>query len=315
MKQKVIFFDDVHPFLLERLRQLGFECQEHFTTDLPGIKLVIKDAVGIIGRSRFQLDSNFLAGCNQLKFIARYGVGTDHIDMEYAKNQGIEVFTSPEGSADTVAEHTIGMMLSLMNHLHRADRQVRDGKWLRESNRGTEIKNKTIGILGYGNMGSAVAKRLVGFQTKVIAYDKYKDAWEDQFAQQVGLEVFFEQTDILTIHIPYTIDNHYFINDSFLSSFKKNIFLLNMARGLVLKTEDLVKQLKTGKILGAGLDVLEYEEMSFSKLKEGEHTTVMQYLLSSENVILTPHIGGWSFESLEGHARVLADKIEKYYSR
>lgn len=315
MKQKVIFFDDVHPFLLERLRQLGFDCQEHFTTDLHGIKMAIKDAVGIIGRSRFHLDSNFLAGCNQLKFIARYGVGTDHIDMEYAKNQGIEVFTSPEGSADTVAEHTIGMMLSLMNHLHRADRQVRDGKWLRESNRGTEIKNKTIGILGYGNMGSAVAKRLIGFQTKVIAYDKYKYSWEDQFAQQVGLEVFFEQTDILTIHIPYTIDNHYFINDSFLSSFKKNIFLLNMARGLVIKTEDLVKHLKTGKILGAGLDVLEYEEVSFSKLKEGEHPTAMQYLLSSENVILTPHIGGWSFESLEGHARVLADKIEKYYSR
>lgn len=313
--QKVIFFDDVHPFLLERLKQLGFECHEHFTTDLKGVKEVIKDAIGIIGRSRFQLDSNFLAGCKQLKFIARYGVGTDHIDMEYVQNRGIEVFTSPEGSADTVAEHTIGMMLSLMNHLHRADRQVRNGKWWRESNRGTEIKNKTIGILGYGNMGSAVAKRLVGFQTKVIAYDKYKESWEDQCAQKVMLEEFFEQTDILTIHIPYTKDNHYFINDGFISSFKKNIFLLNLARGLVLNTEDLVKQLKTGKILGAGLDVLEYEEVSFSKLKEGEFTPAMQYLLSSENVILTPHIGGWSFESLEGHARVLADKIEKYYSR
>jgi len=315
MIQKVIFFDDVHPFLLDRLRQLGFECHEHFTTDLQGVKEVIIDAIGIIGRSRFQLDSNLLAGCNQLKFIARYGVGTDHIDMEYAQNRGIEVFTSPEGSADTVAEHTIGMMLSLMNHLHRADRQVRDGKWLRESNRGTEIKNKTIGILGYGNMGSAVAKRLVGFQTKVIAYDKFKGSWEDHFAQNVGLEDFFEMTDILTIHIPYTRDNHYFINDGFLSSFKKNIFLLNLARGLVLNTEDLVKHLKTGKILGTGLDVLEYEEVSFSKLKEGEFTPAMKYLLSSENVILTPHIGGWSFESLEGHARVLADKIEKYYSR
>lgn len=313
--QKIIFFDDVHPFLLDRLRQLGFECHEHFTTDLQGIKESIKDAFGIIGRSRFKLDSIFLEDCKQLKFIARYGVGTDHIDMEYAKNQGIEVFTSPEGSADTVAEHTIGMMLSVMNYLHRADRQVRAGKWLREPNRGTEIKNKTIGILGYGNMGSAVAKRLVGFQTKVIAYDKYRESWEDQFAQKVMLEEFFEQTDILTIHIPYTIDNHYFIDDNFISSFKKNIFLLNLARGLVLNTEDLVKHLKTGKILGAGLDVLEYEEVSFSKLKEGEYTPALKYLLASENVILTPHIGGWSFESLEGHARVLAEKIEKYYSR
>ena len=313
MKEKIIFFDDVHPYIIEYLRGLGFECMEHFNTDYEEILKVVEDADGLVGRSRFQLDRSFLSFCSKLKFIARYGVGTDHIDLEYANQRGIEVITSPEGSADTVAEHTVGMILSVLNNLQRADRQVREGKWLRESNRGIEIKNKTIGILGYGNMGSAVAKRLSGFQSKVIAFDKYKTNYGDEFAKEVGLEEFFRETDILSIHIPYTPENHYFINDLFISSFKKNIFIFNLARGWVLHTDDLVKNLKSGKVLGAGLDVLEYEEGSFSKLKDGKYPPAMQYLFSAENILLTPHIGGWSYESLEGHARVLASKIENFY--
>jgi D-3-phosphoglycerate dehydrogenase / 2-oxoglutarate reductase len=314
MINKLIFFDDVHPMMIRLLTDNGFDCVQHFSSSYQVIQSEMSNAIGLIGRSRFRLDAQFLAGGPNLKFIARYGVGTDHIDMDYVKQRGITVFTSPEGSADTVGEHTIGMMLCLLNHIHRADRQIRGGQWLRESNRGTEIKNKTIGILGYGNMGMAVARKLSGFQSHVIAYDKYKSGYSDAFVKEVDLQVFFEETDILTIHIPYTIENHYFINKDFLSSFSKNIFLLNLARGLVVHTDELVASMLSGKVIGAALDVLEYEAVSFSNLKEGASTPSMEYLLNSDHVLLTPHIGGWSFESLEGHARVLADKIQKFCS-
>jgi D-3-phosphoglycerate dehydrogenase / 2-oxoglutarate reductase len=201
----------------------------------------------------------------------------------------------------------MGLLLSLLNNLSRADRQIRQGQWVREGNRGVELKGKTVGILGYGNMGSAFARKLQGFEARVIAYDKFKTGYGDAFAQEVSLEQLWQEADILSIHIPYSASNHYFIDEAFLARFRKPIYLLNTARGLVLKTSALVGALRSGRVPGAALDVLEYEETSFDEIHAGEH---MPYLLQADNVVLSPHIAGWSFESKRGHAEVLAEKIK-----
>jgi D-3-phosphoglycerate dehydrogenase len=248
-----------------------------------------------------------------LRFIARLGVGVEHIDLEAARAQGVEVLISPEGSRDTVAEHALGMLLMLMNHLGRADQQVRRGEWVRAGNRGVEIKGKTVGILGYGNMGQALAQRLAGFEARVLAYDKYKSDYGNAFAEAVSLETLQAESDILSIHIPYLPENHYFVNAAFLDAFAKPIFLVNTARGTVLETAALADALQRGKVLGAALDVIEYEELSFETLKPLALPEPFQVLLRSERVVLTPHIAGWSFESNEGHARVIAEKIQSFF--
>ncbi|MFM8362710.1 MAG: NAD(P)-dependent oxidoreductase, partial [Haliscomenobacter sp.] len=230
-----------------------------------------------------------------------------------ARARGVEVLISPEGSRDTVAEHALGMLLMLMNHLGRADRQVRQGEWVRAGNRGVEIKGKTVGILGYGNMGQALAQRLAGFEARVLAYDKYKADYGNAFAEAVSLETLQAESDILSIHIPYQPENHYFVNAAFLDAFAKPIFLVNTARGTVLETAALAEALQRGKVLGAALDVIEYEELSFEKLKPLALPEPFQILLRSDRVVLTPHIAGWSFESNEGHARVIAEKIQSFF--
>lgn len=267
---------------------------------------------GVVMRSRLRADSEFIDRGANLRFIAREGVGVEHIDMDYAAQKGIAVLTSPEGSRNTVAEHTLGLMLCLLNNLARADRQVRNGQWMREGNRGYEINGKTVGILGYGNMGTAFAQRLQGFGCRVIAYDKYKSDYGDDNAQAVDLPTLQRESDIISIHIPYMPSNHYFINDAFLGAFAKDIFLVNTARGTVLDTAALVKHLQSGHVRGAALDVLEYEETSFEFLHFEALPEPFQYLRSAENVVLSPHIAGWSFESKLGHARVLAEKIRLY---
>jgi D-3-phosphoglycerate dehydrogenase len=240
-------------------------------------------------------------------------VGTEHIDLVYAAQKGVAVFTSPEGSRDTVAEHALGMLLMLMNKLGKADREVRAGKWLREPNRGVEIKGKTVGILGYGNMGQAFARRLVGLAcAEVIAYDKFRTNYGDDYARSVGLDELQERSDILSIHIPYLPENHHFIDGPFLDRFARDIYLINTARGTVLNTAHLVERMKSGRVLGAALDVLEYEEMSFSQLDLSSLPEPFQYLRRSDQAVLSPHIAGWSFESKAGHARVLADKIAHF---
>ena len=218
-----------------------------------------------------------------------------------------------EGSRDTVAEHAIGMLLMLMNNLGLADRQIRDGRWVRAANRGIEIKGKTIGIIGYGNMGSAFAQKISGFGARLIAYDKFKSNYADALVSEVSLEQVWAEADIVTLHIPYLPENYHFVNDAFLQRFQQPIYLVNTARGTVLNTADLVKNLQTGKVLGAALDVFEYEEQSFENLKPAELPEPFQYLRNANNVVLTPHLGGSSVESNEGHARVLAEKIEKLF--
>ena len=311
---KILFIDKAHPYLEEQLTAMGFQCNHHLTDSKEQLASILPEYDGIVIRSRINLDRVFLSRTDQLKFIARTGVGLEHIDLDYAEQRGIAVFNSPEGSRDAVGEHSLGLLLSLMNHLSRADREVRAGIWRREPNRGVEIKGKTVGIIGYGNMGNAFAQRLQGFEAKrVIAYDKYKVNYGNAFAEAVSLETVQEESDIVSIHIPYMPENHYFIDGKLLDGFKKPIYLVNTARGLVLNTADLVERLKSGKILGAALDVHEYEEGSFAKvLNLDELPEPFQYLRQAPNVILNPHIGGWSHEAKEGHARVLVEKIKAF---
>ena len=264
-------------------------------------------------RSRISIDRSLIDASPALEFVARLGVGTEHIDLAYCKEKGITVFTSPEGSKDTVAEHTIGMLLMLLNRLNIADQEVRQGEWIREKNRGVELKGKTVGILGYGNMGKAFAERLQGFDVRTIAYDKFKTAYGNEYAKEVDLPTLQAESDILSIHIPYTPQNRYFIDGSFLSEFKKTVVVINTARGTVLHTADLVAAMKQKKVIGAALDVIEYEEMSFSHLNPNTLPAPYQYLRSSDRTVLTPHIAGWSHESKRGHAQVLVEKIKLFW--
>lgn len=307
--RKILLIDQPHPFLAEHLSALGFEILPLYKAPKAEIWQVLPECIGVVMRSRLSADRAFIERGKKLQFIAREGVGVEHIDVDYAESKGIRVLISPEGSRDTVAEHALGMLLALMNKLALADRQVRNGQWLREPNRGTEIKGKTVGIIGYGNMGSAFAQRLQGFEARVIAYDKFKTDYADGNAEAVDLATLFRESDIVSLHIPYSESNHHFVDDAFLSQFQKPIYLVNTARGLVLNTADLVKHLQAGSVLGAALDVLEYEETSFNFLNFDALPEPFQYLKNAENVVLSPHIAGWSFESKLGHARALAEKI------
>jgi len=312
---KVLFIDRTHPVLEEALMRMGYECVHK--TEAPAAELqdIVGDCFGIVIRSRLALDQGFLEHATRLKFIARDGVGTEHIDLEFAAAKGILVFTAPEGSRDTVGEHAIGLLLSLLNNLSRADAQIRRGEWIREGNRGVELKGKTVGVLGYGNMGTAFARKLSGFDARVIAWDRYKKDYGDLWAQEVHEEELFAQTDILSIHIPYDAANDYYINAAFLQRFHKPIYLINTARGKVLHTADLVAALQSGKVLGAALDVIEYETRSFVSLRPDELPEPFQYLRAAPNVVLSPHIAGWSFESREHQAAVLATKIAAAFGK
>lgn len=312
LSKNILFTDETHPYLPEALKNMGFQCHFHFETDREMLKILLPGFGGIVCKSRLKLDSDFLQQATYLKFIARAGVGLEHIDLDFAEAKGVRVFASPEGSRDTVAEHTVGLLLGLMNNLHRADRQIRAGQWIRKANTGTELGGKTVGILGYGNMGQAFARRLSGFNVRVLAYDKYKTGYGDAFAEAADLQDIFARADILSIHIPYSPDNHHFVNDDFLNRFEKPIWLVNTARGTVLSTVDLIKHLHAGKVRGAALDVIEYEEMSFNSLNLQNLPEPFHLLLQMDNVILSPHIAGWSIESHLGHAKVLANKIREW---
>ncbi|MEM8528567.1 MAG: NAD(P)-dependent oxidoreductase [Bacteroidota bacterium] len=315
MPKKIAFINKAHPILEQKLLELGYECHAHHDTPKAELEAQLSNYFGVVMRSRIPADRTFIDAGSQLKFIAREGVGVEHIDVAYAETKGIQVITSPEGSQDTVAEHAMAFLLNLLNKVSRANQQVKSGIWKREANRAVELKGKTVGIIGYGNMGRAFAQRLSGFDCKVIAYDKYKKNYGDQYAAAVDLATLQAESDIISLHVFYEAANHLFVNDAYLSAFKKNIFVINTARGLVLHTADLVKHLKTGKVQAAALDVLEYEEQSFAQLNAATLPEAFTYLTQSDRVILSPHIAGWSFESKEGHARVLGEKIAKRFGR
>lgn len=309
----VLFIDPTEPELRERLMASGFNCVDLQQASPETVMELLPTAFGVVIRSRMKVDRTFLDQASQLAFVARSGVGVEHIDLDYAAARGITIFTSPEGSRDTVGEHTLGMLLMLMNNLARADRQVRDGQWIRGGNRGYEIKGKTVGIIGYGNMGSAFAQRLQGFDCQVITHDKFKQNYGDEHAQEVSLQSLQEQADIVSLHIPYLPENHHLVNREYLAAFAKPIWLINTARGLIVDTEALVAGLQNGQVSGAALDVIEYEDQSFVHLDPQHQPPAFQALLDHPNTVLCPHIAGWSYEAEAGHARVLADKIEKQF--
>lgn len=308
---KILFIDSVHPILEERLTQMEFACEHDYSSSKEMIETKIANYIGIVIRSRFTIDKSFLDKASKLKFIARSGAGLENIDIAYAAQKNIKVFNSPEGNKDAVGEHAIGMLLMLFNKLKQGDAQVRQGIWDREANRGIELSGKTVGILGYGNMGEALAKKLIGFDCKVIAYDKYKKDYSDDYTTEVSLEDLFEQTDVLSIHLPLSHETKHYVNANFLNNFKKKIYLINTARGNNINTKDLVKTLQSGKVLGACLDVLEFESKSFDL--ENTHHKDFEYLKNTENVILSPHVAGWTAESYQKLSEYLANKIEWFF--
>jgi len=306
---KVIFIDKVHPILFEKLNAAGYECEWQTDMNREGILTKISEYEGAVIRSKFKFDREVLDAAGRLKWIARSGAGMENIDMAYAKNKGIACFNSPEGNRDAVAEHAIGMLLMLFNQLKRGDQEVRKGLWNREANRGIELKGKTVGILGYGYMGAAFAQRLKGFGVKVIAYDKYKKDFGSELVEEVYEAQLFAESDVLSIHLPLTEETTFLIDKAYLNKFKKPIYLINTARGKNLKTAALIEALESGKVLGACLDVLEYESHSFEKLKSGDLPKNFKKLAQSEKVTLSPHVAGWTVESYEKLSAVLAEKI------
>ncbi len=306
---KILFIDSNHPLLHETLEKAGHTCDLFYQWSKEEIENNIHLYDGIVIRSKIKITKDSIDKATKLKFIARAGAGMENIDVEYAVQKGIKCLHAPEGNRDAVAEHAIGMLLTLFNNLTRADKEVREGKWIREGNRGVELMGKTVGIIGYGNMGSAFAERLKGFGVNVLVYDKYKKNFGNEFIKESTLEDLFKNADVLSIHTPLSEETYYMINDSFINSFTKNIYIINTARGKSLHTADLVKNLKTGKVSGACLDVLEYERISFEALDTLQLPEAFQYLIQCDNVILSPHIAGWTHESNEKIAKVLADKI------
>ncbi|NRA12633.1 MAG: phosphoglycerate dehydrogenase [Crocinitomicaceae bacterium] len=308
---KVLFLDTVHPILEQRLTKAGYNCIDgSHLSDEECISLV-SDAVGIVIRSRFRMEAKFIDHAQNLKFIARSGAGIENIDEDYCAKRNIELHNAPEGNRNAVGEHALGMLLALFNKLHTADQEVRNGKWDREGNRGVELDGKTVGLIGFGNNGSAFAKKLRGFDVEVLAYDKYKSRFGNELVQEVELETLYQKADIVSFHIPQNEETLYFANDAFFNAFQNPIYLINLARGKVVKTSALVDAMKANKVFGACLDVLEYEKTSFESFFEQNLDPDLSYLLNSKNVILSPHVGGWTHESYFKLSNVLADKILK----
>ncbi len=307
---KILLLDKNHPLITKQLLAKNFVLEEDFTSSYDEVCDKIEQYDGVIIRSRIPLDENFLEKGKNLKFIARVGAGMENIDIPAAEKLGIQLINSPEGNRDSVAEHVVGMLLILMNRLFIASQEVKNGIWKREENRGDELLGKTVGLIGYGNMGKATAKRLSGFGCKVIFHD-ILPGLSDEFAQQVSLEELKQSAEVVSLHIPLTSETHYFVDQKFISEMKNDFYFVNTARGKNVETKSLVEGLKSGKIKGACLDVLEYEKSSFEHLETENED--LKYLLGSEKAIVTPHIAGWTHQSKEKLAQFIVDKIVSSY--
>lgn len=303
--KKILIADHLHPAFKLEAEKLGFECDDMPLISREETLEILKDYSGIAIRTKFQVDKELIAAGTSLQFIARAGAGMDNVDEEYAHSKGIVCINAPEGNKDAVAEHVIGMLLSLLNSFRKADNEVRNGIWNREGNRGWEIKGRTLAIIGYGNTGQMLARKLSGFEVKVIAYDKYKTGFSDQYAEEVSMEQVVKHADILSFHIPLTFETRQLFNEEYLFHFKKPIFLLNASRGEVVNTRAVLNGIRDGKIKGAGLDVLEVEK--FPALSEQDW---FKELIESQKVILSPHVAGWSHESYRRISEVLAKKLK-----
>jgi D-3-phosphoglycerate dehydrogenase len=310
---KVLHLDSNHPVLITGLQELGCINEVDYSSTKEEVEAKIQDYQGIVIRSRFKIDKQFLDKATSLQFIARVGAGLESIDCDYANSKNITLIAAPEGNRNAVAEHALGMILSLFNNLNTADKEIRSGYWNRESNRGHELDGKAVGIIGYGNMGKAFAKKLRGFDVEVLCFDILANVG-DANAKQVSFEEFQEKVEVVSLHLPWTPETDKMVNTTFIEGFAKPFWIINTSRGKNIVTADLVAALKTNKVLGAGLDVLEYEKLSFETLFQGDNTPeAFQYLLGAPNVILTPHVAGWTFESHQRLAEVIVDKVKTKY--
>ncbi|MDT0646838.1 2-hydroxyacid dehydrogenase [Zunongwangia sp. F260] len=314
----ILHSDTNHPILLKKLAEAGHHNVEAYDQSREETLQNQHLYDGIVIRSRYTIDKEFIDAAPNLKFIARVGAGLENIDVPYAEENGITLFSAPEGNMNAVGEHTLGMLLSLFNKLNKADKEVKEGLWHREENRGIELDGRTVGIIGYGNMGKAFAKKLRGFDAEVLCYDIKKDVG-DKNVRQVDLDEFYEKVDVVSLHTPWTEETHQMVNNEFIGKFKKPFWFINTARGKNVVTEDLVAAIKDGRVLGAGLDVLEYEKASFESLFANKKNVAisaaeplpeaMRELMFLPNVILSPHVAGWTVESHKRLASVIASKI------
>ena len=308
---KILHIDSNHELMIEQLAAAGYINHEDYSSSKEEIEAKIDEYDGVVIRSRFKIDKQFIDKASNLKFIARVGAGLESIDIPYAESKGIHLIAAPEGNRNAVGEHALGMLLMLFNKLKLADAEVKAGQWNREKNRGLELEGKTVGLIGYGNMGNAFAKKLQGFDCEVLCYD-IRPGLGNANARQVSLEELQEKSDVLSLHTPWTPQTDKMVNTHFISKFKKPFWLINTARGKSVVTSDLVEALKSGKIKGAGLDVLEYEKLSFENLFTAEDMPEpLHYLINADQVVLTPHIAGWTVESKIKLSQTIVDKILK----
>jgi D-3-phosphoglycerate dehydrogenase / 2-oxoglutarate reductase len=306
---KVLFIDSVHSILEERLTKAGYICEHDYTSSYEELRNRVHEFDGIVIRSRVKIDRAFLESASSLKWIARSGSGMENIDIEFAANRGIRCINSPEGNADAVGEHVIGMILMLLNKLNTANDEVKKGLWRREENRGIEISGKVFSIIGYGVMGSTLAKKLSGFGCEILAHDKYKSGFSNDFVKEVSIEEVYERSDFVSIHLPLNSETTYYANDIFFSRFIKPIYFINASRGKNTNTEALYQAVVAGKVQGACVDVLEYEKASLEGLEISKLPISLKALFESNKIVFTPHVAGWTEESYYKLSDVLADKI------
>ncbi len=311
--KNILLIDTIHPVFSSMVGENGFTVTDGSAWPEEKIMENLSAYNGIVIRSRFRLGKEFLDHAGNLVFIARAGAGMENIDVTRARAAGIACLHAPEGNRDAVGEHAVGMLLSLFNHLNRADTEVRLGKWRREENRGLELKGKVIGVIGYGNMGTSFVQKLAGFETRVLIFDKYKPVQPGAYYRAATMEEIYRESDVVSLHVPLTDETHYLLNEESLGRFHRDIFVVNTSRGKNVDTAALVNGLKSGKVRGAALDVLEYENLSFENLDAAALPAPFQYLVQSEQVILSPHIAGWTQESNIRIATVLAEKILALY--
>lgn len=306
MKPQILIVDDLHPVFAEKARALGFEVHDQPLITRAETMAIVKDYVGIAVRTKFRIDKELLDAAPQLRFVARAGAGLDNIDEAVAKERNIQLLNAPEGNSDAVGEHAVGLLLALMNNFRKADQEVRQGIWDREGNRGYELKGKTVGLIGYGFMGQKMARKLAGFEVNVIAYDKYKTGFSDNHVREVSMEEIVKHSDVLSLHIPLTSETRQMVNDEYFFHFKKPIFFINTARGEIVNTQSVLNTIKAGKIIGAGLDVLETEK--FPALGQQPW---YPGLSEEGRMVLTPHVAGWTFDSYRKISEVLVEKLKE----
>lgn len=307
--KKVLIVDRVHPYLSEQLSGEGFVCQTDMTFTYDSFKAAPDDLYGLVIRSRFVVDRDILDSKPSLKFIVRIGSGVENIDVEYAEKKGIKVISTPEGNANAVAEHCLGLLLAALRHISSADREVRAGEWLREKNKGSELQAHTYGLIGYGHTGPAFARLLTLLGCKVYAYDKYNLSAGDENAEMTDLATIQRECDVISVHVNYIPENKYLINRVFIDAMAHPFILINTSRGLVVNTENVVNSMESGKILTACLDVLEYESTRLKNLPKEQWPAAMERLAAMENAILTPHVGGQTTDAELRHARVAVERI------